>query len=94
MDRKAITFIVLGAIAICKKYEDSEEILSLGPSAKIDWHGVCDEDCGDWHCGFCRYIKVDFGTDPTTDPLLPKSQVFIGPDNYAPTLNTILSGSR
>ena len=33
------------AIAICKKFKDLVEILSLGPSATIRWRGICHQDC-------------------------------------------------
>ena len=43
--RKPPSLKVLSAMAICKNFKESEEILSLGPSAAIDWSGICDEDC-------------------------------------------------
>ena len=51
---------VLSAMAICKKFKDSEEILSLGPSAMIRWKGDrrredCESD-GDIYCEYCRYM--------------------------------------
>ena len=49
------------AIAICKKFKDSEEILSLGPSAMIRWRGICHEDCesdGNIYCEYCRYFVI------------------------------------
>ena len=64
---------ILSAMAICKKFKDSEEILNLGPSAMIRWNGDrCLEDCesdGDIYCEYCRYMlwkrmfpNVPFGT--------------------------------
>ena len=49
------------AIAICKKFKDSEEILSLGPSATIRWRGICHQDCesnGNIYCEYCRYFVI------------------------------------
>ena len=45
--RKPPGLKVLSAMAICKKFKDSEEILHLGSSAGvISWSGtICDEDC-------------------------------------------------
>ena len=51
---------ILSAMAICKKFKDSEEILNLGPSAMIRWNGSrCHQDCesdGDIYCEYCRYM--------------------------------------
>ena len=44
--RKPPGLKVLSAMAICKKFKDSEEILRFGSSAGvISWSGICDEDC-------------------------------------------------
>ena len=55
---KPLDLKVVSAITMCQKFKDSEEILSLGPSAMIRWRGICREDCeadGDIYCEFCRY---------------------------------------
>ena len=61
---------VLSAVAVCRRYKNSDEILRLGPSAIVTWIGDCKENCnptgkvvGSGHfkwvddevtCGFCR----------------------------------------
>jgi len=54
---KPLDLKVVSAITMCQKFKDSEEILSLGPSAMIRWRGICREDCeadGEIYCEFCR----------------------------------------
>ena len=58
---KPLALKVDSAIAICKKFKDSEEILSLGPSATIRWRGICHQDCesnGNIYCEYCRYFVI------------------------------------
>ena len=46
--RKPPGLKVLSAMAICKKFRDSEEIRSLESSpgpGYINWYGICDEEC-------------------------------------------------
>ena len=57
--RKPPSLKVLSAMAICKKFRDSEEIRSLESSAgHISWSGFCDEECEPFSLPTCEYGRL------------------------------------